>query len=144
MLFRSNQELWESIREAFVNNTDTTYTDCRDYPHCYVDIWDHSHKVEFTWEDKIVSSSDELVFQPIFKELCGNNNTWDKDCSNTIEEVEDFLIAKSVFVIKDHHFYEGIQKYDMYFAGWDDNDLVSVVTKKHGEKIGRASCRERV
>ena len=35
----------------------------------------------------------------------------------------------TIFVITDHHFYEGIQKYDMFFAGWDDNDSVEVVVK---------------
>ena len=40
----------------------------------------------------------------------------------------------TIFVIKDHHFYEGIQKYDMYFAGWNDNDSVFVVEKEHGDK----------
>ncbi len=132
--FSGNQELWESIREAFVNNTDTTYTDCRDYPHCYVDIWDHSHKVEFTWEDKIVSSSDELVFQPIFKELCGNQNLGMETCKDSVHIVQSRIDNDDIYVIKDHHFYEGIQKYDMFFAGWDDNDSVSVVTKKHGDK----------
>ena len=133
--FSGSQELWESIREPFVNNTDITgNNDCDEYPHCYIDIWDHSHKVEFTWEGNTVSSSDKLIFQPIFMELCGNSSTWDTDCSNTIEEIEDSLIAKSVFVIKDHHFYEGIQKYDMFFAGWDDNDSVVVVTKEHNDK----------
>jgi len=129
--FSGNQELWESVREAFVNNTDTSgYTDCREYPHCYTDIWGHSHKVKFTWEGNTVSSSDELIFQPIFMELCGNNNIWDKDCSNTIEEIEDFLIEKTVIVIPEYHFYEGIQKYNYYFAGWDDAvDSVKIVEK---------------
>ena len=27
-----------------------------------------------------------------------------------------------------------IQKYDMFFAGWDDNDSVVVVTKEHNDK----------
>ena len=40
----------------------------------------------------------------------------------------------TIFVIKDHHFYEGIQKYDMFFAGWDDNDSVVVIEKEHGDK----------
>ena len=40
----------------------------------------------------------------------------------------------SVFVIRDHHFFEGIQKYDMFFAGWDDAvDSVEVVVKPNGE-----------
>ena len=29
-------------------------------------------------------------------------------------------------IIKDHHFYEGIRKYNMFFAGWDDSDQIQV------------------
>ena len=133
--YKEGNDDWNAIREVFINNSDST-TGCLQDPtqgHCYVDIWDHSHKVEFTYDGSIMSSSSE-EFKEVFKDLCGNNNTWDTDCSNTVDEVENSLISKSVYVIKDHHFYEGIQKYNMYFAGWDDNDLVVVVTKEHGDK----------
>ena len=133
--FSGHDTTWRSIREVFTNYSDSTYGCAQDptQGHCYIDIWDHSHKVEFTWEDKIVSSSDKLVFQPILKELCGNNNIWDKHCSNTIEEIEDFLIAKSVIVIPEYHFHEGIQKYNYYFAGWDDAvDSVKIVERNNG------------
>ena len=55
----------------------------------------------------------------------------------SVNEIEiDLKDSKgdAIFVIKDHHFYEGIQKYDMYFAGWNDNDSVFVVVKEHGDK----------
>ena len=125
--FSGSQELWESVREPFLNNTDTTgYNDCDEYPHCYIDIWDHSHKVEFKYDGNTMSSSSD-EFKEIFKDLCDNQNLWTKDCSNSITVIEDLLTAKSVYVIKDHHFYEGIQKYNMFFAGWEDNDSVTVV-----------------
>ena len=59
---------------------------------------------------------------------------WTKDCSNSIAVIEDSLTAKSVYAIKNHHFYEGIQKYDMFFAGWEDNDSVTVVIKPNDDK----------
>ena len=36
---------WNSIRLGFVNNSD----DCAEPPHCYIDIWNNSHSVEFRW-----------------------------------------------------------------------------------------------
>ena len=139
--YKDGDDDWNAIREAFINNSDPlneggTYAGCLEDPtqgYCYLDIWAHSHKVEFTWEGDIVSSSDELIFQPIFMELCGNDHDWDKHCSNTIEEIEDFLIAKSVIVIPEYHFHEGLQKYNYYFAGFDDAvDSVKIVEKNNG------------
>ena len=39
----------------------------------------------------------------------------------------------TILVTTSHHFYEGIQKYDMFFAGWKDNDSVIVVSQSHGD-----------
>ena len=44
------------------------------------------------------------------------------------------MIDKSVHVIEDFHFHEGIQKYDSFFAGWEDNDLVKVTDKGDNDK----------
>ena len=46
--FDGNNNDWDDIREGFVNNTDG---DCADPPHCYIDIWDHSHSVKYKWDD---------------------------------------------------------------------------------------------
>jgi hypothetical protein len=133
--YKTDDNDWNAIREVFINHSDSNSTCAQDptQGHCYIDIWDHSHKVEFTYDGSIMSSSSD-EFKEVFRDLCGNTNTGDTYCSNTVEEVEDSLSSKSVYVIKDHHFYEGIQKYDMYFAGWDDNDSVFVVTKEHNDK----------
>ncbi len=48
--------------------------------------------------------------------------------------VQSRIDNDDIYVVKNHHFYEGIQKYDMFFAGWDDNDSVFVVTKEHNDK----------
>ena len=138
--YKTDDNDWNAIREVFINYSDSS-SGCAQDPtlgQCYIDIWDHSHKVEFTYDGSIMSSSSE-EFKQVFKDVCGNSNIWDTDCSNTIEEIEGSLIANSVFVIKDHHFYEGIQKYDMFFAGWDDNDSVVVVTKEHNDKNATSS-----
>jgi hypothetical protein len=129
--FSDDDALWDSIREVFVNKSDTL-AGCDESPYCYTDIWDHSHKIEFTYDGSIMSSSSE-EFKEVFRDLCGNSNIWDTECSNEGVSLYDNN-NDTIFVIKDHHFYEGIQKYDMYFAGWDDNDLVSVVTKQNRDK----------
>jgi len=132
--YKDNDPEWNSIREIFINRSDST-SGCAQDPssdQCYVDIWDHSHKVEFTYNGQVVSSSSD-DFRDIFQDLCNNNNSWDTYCSNEAIDLKDDN-NDSIFVIKDHHFFEGIQKYDMFFAGWDDNDSIQVVTKQHGDK----------
>jgi len=77
------------------------------------------------------SSSDE--FKEVFRDLCGNTNTWDTDCSNEIVSLYDNN-NDSIFVIKDNYFYEEIQKYNMFTAGWDDNDSIYVITSDNNMK----------
>jgi len=134
--YKEGDDDWNSIREVFINYSDST-SGCAQDPtegQCYTDIWDHSHKVEFTYDGSIMSSSSE-GFKQVFIDLCGNtdSNSWNRDCSNEVVSLYDNN-NDTIFVIKDHHFYEGIQKYDMFFAGWDDNDSVVVVTKEHNDK----------
>ena len=128
--FLGDDKLWDSIREVFVNKSDSII-DCHVPPYCYTDIWDHAHSVKFTYDGKTMSSSSD-DFKAVFEELCGNSYS-SLECStelenmNMIDEVED-----TILVITSHHFYEGIQKYDMFFAGWEDNDDAVVVTKSNG------------
>ena len=122
--FSGDESSWDSIREVFVNYSDTLH-DCHEDPYCYIDIWDHSHSVKFIYDGNIISSSSD-GFPVAFKDLCGNDPEVDPLCSNTIEEVIEKISEHSVDVIEDHHFYEGIQKYDMFFAGWVDNGDVEV------------------
>ena len=64
----------------------------------------------------------------VFEELCGNSPFVNPSCSNDPIALANKLSEHSVYVIKDYHFYEGIGKYDMYTAGWDDNDSIYVIT----------------
>ena len=132
--FNLSDDNWNSIREVFINYSDSTYGCAQDptQGHCYIDIWDHSHRVEFTYDGRNMSSSSE-DFREVFKSLCGNSNIWDPECSKDVIDLTDSK-GDTIFVIKDHHFYEGIQKYDMFYAGWDDNESVFVDEKQHGDK----------
>ena len=77
------------------------------------------------------SNSDE--FKEIFQDLCGNSNIFNKYCSNDVVSLYDSN-NDTIFVIKDDHFYEGIQNYNMFTAGWDDNDSIYVITNDDGSK----------
>ena len=128
--FSGNQDDWDAIRRVFVNNTGDY---CADPPHCYIDIWDHSHSVKFIYDGKIISSSSNKFRDEVFEELCGNSSV-DAQCSNTIPVVANNISLHSVNVIEDHHFYEGIQKYDMFIAGWMDNDSIVVISSGNNDE----------
>jgi len=114
---------WNSIRKVFANNTE----ECAPAPHCYIDIWDHSHSVKFKWDNETINSNSEDIFIEKFDILCEGSISSQKKCFNNIDEINNIISAHSVHVIKDHHFYEGIQKYDMFIAGWEDNESIEVI-----------------
>ena len=128
--FSGDQDDWDNIRIGFVNNTNEG---CADWPHCYIGIWNHSHSVKFTYDGNIIISSSNELLDNFFEALCGNPSS-DAQCSNTIQEVEDNIRLYSVDVIEDHHFYEGIHKYDMFFSGWDDNDNLVVINSGNNDE----------
>ncbi len=103
--YKEGDDDWNEIREVFINYSDSI-SGCAQDPsegQCYTDIWDHSQSIEFTWEGDIVSS-DELVFKPIFQDLCGNTNFYDRDCSNEVVSLYDNN-GDTINVIKNYHFY---------------------------------------
>jgi len=114
---------WNSIRQVFVNNSE----ECAPAPHCYIDIWDHSHSVKFKWNKETINSNSEEDFIPKFNRLCGGSSSSPTSCTNDIDEINNIISDSSVHVIRDHHFYEGIQKYDLFIAGWEDNESIEVI-----------------
>ena len=130
--FSGGQEKWDLIREVFVNRSDTL-GGCDEPPYCYTDIWDHSHNVEFYYNGKPMKSSSN-DFKVVFQDLCDNSYLGDPKCSIDLENMnmkDDN--NDTILVTTSHHFYEGIQKYDMFFAGWEDNESVIVVSQSHGD-----------
>jgi len=132
--YKEGDDDWNAIRQVFTNYSDTLLECDEDISqsHCYIDIWDHSHKIEFTYDGKTMSSSSD-AFKEVFQNLCDNQYIFDTECSKDVLDLTDSN-GDTIFVKKDHHFYEGIQKYDIFFAGWDDNDSVFVIEKEHGDK----------
>ena len=77
----------------------------------YLSIWEHSHHIDFYYNNTLVSTNDD-VFQDIYFEF----TTWNPSDHGA----QSFIEFYDIEVDKDHHFYEGIRKYNMFFAGWDD------------------------
>ena len=90
----------------------------------YLSIWEHSHHIDFYFNNGLISTNDQ-IFQDLYHEFI-----------NWIEEDNDgksFVEYYDIEVKKDHHFYEGIRKYNMFFAGWEDaRDNIQRVVQPSG------------
>ena len=83
--------------------------------------WDHSHKLDFYYNDyNRVISTNSSEFIGIYEEICNTDESTDYICNSTIEEIQDKITNQELVV--DHHFFEGVSKYNMFFAGWDDSN----------------------
>jgi len=82
----------------------------------WYEIWMHSHHISFYIEG-----------HPDYHGLY-NTSQDDTFGYNLYEDFtsygEGFMDEYNVSIIKDHHFYEGIRKYNMFFAGWDDSEQI--------------------
>ena len=83
----------------------STIEGCTDPPYdCYIDIWDHSHSVQFIYDDKTISSNNEAKFKPIYVEICNiptplDNENDDRGCNSEISYIESFNInIKDLFM----------------------------------------------
>ena len=134
--YKEGELTWNAIRGVFINDNDTLYGCAQDptQEHCYFDIWDNAHNCKLTWEGETVQTNRD-EFKYIFQELCGNNHPFQKECLNSIDEVQQILDSKSVEISMDIFYYEGIAKYNLFFAGWDDNDSANVEIYENGDKI---------
>jgi len=87
----------------------------------YKEIWEGGHKLEFTYDDKYHTTGS--AFEEFYNQ---------KLCLNCPEREN---VLDSIYVDKDHHYYENIGKYDHFFSGWDDNEEISLHIKESGELI---------
>ena len=77
--------------------------------------WDDSHHIEFFINGELKqtnSSNGSNWFENTFIDECSDA------FNNNLQCGTDFF--SSVEVIKSHHFYEGLGKYELFFPGWDD------------------------
>jgi len=77
-----------------------------------------SHHIEFTLNDNIYRTNTD-IFYGWYEgaDVCKNAVELRIPCTQENGNPNEFSNAE---VLKDHHLYEGIGKYDMFFAGWDD------------------------
>ena len=104
-----NNELWSS--------SDSEYYDMFSHPDTgnWKEIWDHSHYIAFYVEHEdfqglYYTSQDDAFGYNLYNEF--------------LDYGDGFTDEYNVSIIKDHHFYEGIRKYNMFFAGWDDSGQI--------------------
>ena len=96
------------IYSAMINIEDNTYI----YP------YNNSHHIEIELNGNTYKTNSNS-FKNDYTSACNyaiNNNL---PC---VEPDNNPNFFANVVVLKDHHFYEGIGKYDMFFAGWDDTE----------------------
>ena len=83
----------------------------------YFDPWDESHGIKFFINSnptKIYNTGNQdPEFPPLYQQWCGSNYRF--ECNGNFDDYTEYIT-----VIKDHHHYEGIGKYNVYFSGWID------------------------
>ena len=102
----------------------------------YVMIWQHSHHIDFYINNHpdfsgLYSTNDEMSFgyeNNQYEGLYYDFTHYIPDEHNGMSFVEFY----DVQIVRDHHFYEGIRKYNMFFAGWDDSDQIQLETQASG------------
>ena len=97
--------------EIFANN------EMQEYP----DINEGSHHIDFSY---IGDSGDIIFIRTNSEEFFALHENWD----------DNFEVQNEVIIIKDHHFYENIVKYNHFFAGWDDQDQITMEVNSNGYK----------
>jgi len=102
----------------------------------YTDIWS-GHYLEFMCtgnqcSKRYIRTSDP-EFKFMYNTLC---NLSGSSCSRSIDEINQLLENDySIQVVKDHHYYENIGKYDNFFSGWSDNSDLYADIKSSGELL---------
>jgi len=100
------------------NNPDSEYYSMFSDPEGnWQEIWSHSHYIAF--------EVDHPNYQGLYYTNEDNNFGYDL-YDAFLAEGEGFMDEYNVTIVKDHHFYEGIRKYNMFFAGWNDADEIEV------------------
>ncbi|NQU67805.1 MAG: hypothetical protein HQ510_07685 [Candidatus Marinimicrobia bacterium] len=100
-----------------------------DSAYVYEDIWGGSHSMDFYYTH-YVSGQDPQV-----KLMSTNSDEFNDYFQNNFENMSADSISNLIaldenfHVIQDGAYYENVGKYNGFFAGWDDNDSISVYSK---------------
>ena len=142
----NNQD--DVVTSAFTNNDM-----CDDFPtqqsiyenssgyNGYCTPWHQAHSIQWIEDSNNDSVYDETPYSTkngsqagtLFANECGTSYWTNPNC--TVDQ-NNF---SNIQVIKDHHFYEGIGKYNLFFAGWDDTE--TCLNLSNGNIINSDVCR---
>tara|TARA_Y100000768_G_scaffold286292_1_gene220620 strand:- start:2443 stop:3357 length:915 start_codon:yes stop_codon:yes gene_type:complete len=103
-----NNDLWSNPNSDF-------YDMFSDSEGNWKEIWTHSHYISFyvqhqNYQGLYSTNQDDIFGYDLYDSFLNYG--------------PGFVDEYNVSVIKDHHFYEGIRKYNMFFAGWSDSDMI--------------------
>ena len=82
--------------------------------------WSDSHHIEFYLDGylrRTNNSNGDNWFENTYKTACNDAINNFQECITNVFTNSD---GSSATITRDHHFYEGIGKYDLFFAGWND------------------------
>ena len=112
----------------------------------YVMIWQHSHHIDFYINNHpdfsgLYSTNDESIFGYSNSQYNGLYYDFINHIPNNHNGM-NFVEFYDVQIIRDHHFYEGIRKYNMFFAGWDDSEQIQLETQASGYNTATSSNKQ--
>ena len=107
--------------------------------------WDYSHGLYFYYNGNIVGTTGgehSLFATEIYPAVCETSVEENFTCHADINDIKERVGD----IVYDHHFFEGIGKYNVYLAGWDDegymenafSDIAYTDNKKQYENTLRA------
>jgi len=113
--------------------------------------WENSHGLYFYYNGQVVGTKGNSGMDR-YLEICeiseSDSEAGNFICNADLEEIE----VKVGDIVYDHHFFEGIGKYNLYFAGWDDSEvgymeygrsaIAYTPNKKHYENVLRANHKD--
>ena len=114
--------------------------------------WNQAHSAEFINNSgSIISTSDEQLFKTIYEDVCNTNVDLNYICLLDLSDLDaepaeygtdsyynlllDQINNRIGSVIYSHHLYEGIGKYNMFFAGWEDSGSGYMIQNSGGYDI---------
>ena len=85
----------------------------------YPNINEGSHHIDFSYID---DSGNRIFVRTNTDDFFDMSENWD----------DNFELDNDVVILKNHHFYENIVKYNHFFSGWDDQNEISIQINSNG------------
>ena len=116
--------------------------------------WEQAHDAQFSINGDIYSTSSDS-FKELYEEICNTNESFNYICLLELnestpldynsDEYQALLIeqidSRIDNVIYTHHLYEGVGKYNMFFAGWEDSSIGWVEQNSGGYDLALSNMK---